>query len=189
MKITTITLLFFLSVNLLAYGMADWSLTTPKGTYIHNFYGSNVIEFSGDSTFSHLNEWYFYKFNIIGIVKKRLTWKPALNNPEFAIKYFIYNENNQTLRIYETKKEWENTLSGEHLIPNYTRWHNGHNWFFEIIEVLIYGILFLSTGSIFFISCFINLRKSYRIIAIIPVVLVSIFLYCYYYLLEGIYSF
>jgi hypothetical protein len=106
----------FLINSSLAYGFmwGEWQEKTPGGNIMGDNGSGNALEFNGAEEYITLkvNQWYFYKNNIIGTSEKG---------------YFIVNENQKELFLFKTELEWRNAIAQYHLKPTITRWYSD-NW-------------------------------------------------------------
>lgn len=147
-----------------AIAWTDWGAQTPGGHTISDNWGPKALIVKDSFILSDLEEWYFYRNHVIG---------------KFSSGYFIYNEGNSTLNIFNSVGDWKNQLHQNKLDPVlWTRWYSG-DWdsisindiFFVIILLTAFGLLLAIKN----IKDYFNIRHP-RILFICAIVLVIIVL-------------
>jgi hypothetical protein len=127
-------------------GLAETSFNTPGGYTICDCdvlqdYDKNAPTVIGyEWQIPRLKKWYFYKKHIIGVSEKN---------------YFVLDEANNRLDIYQTEAEWQNAINERGLNPAFwTIWLDmgdaPENWFFILIMSVLTPVGWLFWLSVIF---------------------------------------
>lgn len=157
-------------------GLGDWSCVTPNGNRINNF-SEQTLYLSNNTQLDGLDEWYFYKDQIIG--------KLHGADPKRKV-YFVVNELSFEINTFSTKQEWISYLDKQNLQPKiWTRWFQRDWTFFD--DQIILWLVFTSYISLPLMICFLiflfkairkeklNLRQPYTMIVTITTTFILVF--------------
>jgi hypothetical protein len=142
-KIKILLNVLFITGALNAYGfnLGEWQHETPGNNLMGDNGNGNELTIirQGYNTLP-LKKWYFYNYHIVGITGK---------------KYFVVNEYEGDILLFNTENEWHNYLNQNRLNPFiWTRWYSD-NWvdmdyifvflFFYFIKIIPFFLLLLWT--------------------------------------------
>lgn len=127
-----------------AIAWTDWSDKTPGGNEISDNWGSMSIVVGDSLVLKGLVKWYFYQNHIVGIN----------TNNEGDTSYFIFNEGNDRLVLFNNSQSWKKTVLNNSLKPRIlTRWFS-HSWerftFPELLFTFILGLVIILSWRYYF---------------------------------------
>ena len=158
-----------------AMGLGDWNCKTPNGNEIINT-GGTFLNMKNTQILDGLDQWYFYKGNIIG---------QRHSNVNSSETYFVANEVTFTIDTFQTKQEWIKYIERHELKPSiWTRWYDTDWRFFNDTVGLVAIVFFYISIPLFGVIVWLffkaikyeklNFRKPYTIITTLIVVFLVI---------------
>lgn len=126
--LSCLILLSLLPTSTKAISWTDWEAKTPAGNTITDNWGPISLIVDDSTLIQDLNQWYFYKHNIIGVFGKETSYS----------KHFIFNEYVKSLEVFQSASEWNEQLKKRNLEPKiWTRWYYEDWDNFSILQVFI----------------------------------------------------
>lgn len=146
MKASLTCLILSFSFQVFSFGWSDWESTTPGGNIGDNYSGSKIALHINNETIHDVHRLYFYKNHIIGEIAE---------NPDKVNAYFIVDEKQNSIFLYENKTKWTREITNRSLTPKvWTRWYTS-DWYllddwnimmfpFYLIVILPLKVLYLT---------------------------------------------
>jgi hypothetical protein len=161
MKTILLILSFLIPISYaIAIGLGDWERDTPFGNKMYDAgSGTNFVFKSNGQEIKGINKWYFYRGHTIGEYGRA--------------SYFTANEQNSTLKTFDTQQEWENEIIKLNLKPFWARWYQD-DWYFldDLLLIMVFTLYISIPLLIAYIVVAVkaigrdhlNLRKPYTLI-------------------------